>query len=161
MHKPAKNNGTTPLYQLRAHHRGLDDLELSVWQLPSAATPNLKKTERIAGLRGRNLALIQHYLTRRLQQEKIRLDDLPPKSKREYPLQEDSAMMLGLLFRTLAPMRNRDNMRACAEGIAAMTREESAYWLGMSMHRKYPRRVLSALRILLTEPVAKKKRVGK
>ena len=60
--------------------------------------------------------------------------------------------MLGLLFRTLAPMRSRDNMRAVAEGIEAMGREEAAYWLGMAMHRKNPRRVLTALRILLTEP---------
>ena len=33
-----------------------------------------------------------------------------------------------------------------------MPREEAAYWLGMSMHRKYPRRVLKALRCLLVDP---------
>ena len=33
-----------------------------------------------------------------------------------------------------------------------MGREEAAYWLGMAMHRKHPRRVLTALRFLLTEP---------
>ena len=56
------------------------------------------------------------------------------------------------LFRALAPMRSRDNMRAVAEGIEAMGREEAAYWLGMAMHRRRPRRVLTALRMLLTEP---------
>ena len=54
-------------------------------------------------------------------------------------------LMLGLLFRTLAPMRSRDNMRAVADGIEAMGHEEAAYWLGMAMHRKHPRRVLTAL----------------
>ena len=49
-------------------------------------------------------------------------------------------------------MRNRENMRTVAEGIEAMQREEAAYWLGMAMHRKRPRRVLAALRVLLTEP---------
>ena len=29
---------------------------------------------------------------------------------------------------------------------------EAAYWLGMAMHRKNPRWVLTALRTLLTEP---------
>ena len=58
---------------------------------------------------------------------------------------------MALLFRTLAPMRSRDNMRACAQGIDAMGREEAAYWLGMAMHRRNPRRVLAALRLLLTE----------
>jgi hypothetical protein len=49
-------------------------------------------------------------------------------------------------------MRNRTNMRLVAEGIEAMGKEEAAYWLGMSVHRKNPRRVLTALRILLTDP---------
>ena len=35
-----------------------------------------------------------------------------------------------------------------------MEREETAYWLGMAMHRPNPRRVLSALRTLLTVPKA-------
>ena len=67
-------------------------------------------------------------------------------------LRNHLALTLGLLFRALAPMRSRDNMRAVAEGIEAMGREEAAYWLGMAMHRKQPRRVLAALRFLLTEP---------
>lgn len=48
-------------------------------------------------------------------------------------------------------MRNRANMRAETEGIETMGREEAAYWLGMALHRKRPRRVLMALRVLLTE----------
>ena len=71
---------------------------------------------------------------------------------RGYVLTEDLALTLGLLFRALAPMRNRDNMRSVAEGIEAMGHEEAAYWLGMAMHRRRPRRVLTALRILFTEP---------
>jgi hypothetical protein len=59
---------------------------------------------------------------------------------------------MGLMFRVLAPMRNRENMRCCAEGIELMGKEEAAYWLGMAMHRKNPRRVLMALRCLLTDP---------
>jgi hypothetical protein len=43
-------------------------------------------------------------------------------------------------------------MRYCAEGIEVMGKEEAAYWLGMAMHRKNPRRVLMALRCLLTDP---------
>jgi hypothetical protein len=72
--------------------------------------------------------------------------------KEGHRLTEDLALLLGLLFRTLAPMRSRENMRAVAEGIEGMGREEAAYWLGMAMHRKNPRRVLTALRYLLTDP---------
>ena len=67
---------------------------------------------------------------------------------------EELAVNLGLLFRALAPMRNREYMAAVATGIEAMAREEAGYWLGMAMHRKYPRRVLMALRILLIDPNA-------
>jgi hypothetical protein len=49
-------------------------------------------------------------------------------------------------------MRSRENIRAVADGVEAMGREEAAYWLGMAMHRRNPRRVLTALRFLLTDP---------
>jgi hypothetical protein len=74
---------------------------------------------------------------------------------RGYNITEELALRLGLLFRALAPMRSRDRMRSVTEGIEAMGREEAAYWLGMAMHRKNPRRVLTALRYLLTEPTHK------
>lgn len=61
-------------------------------------------------------------------------------------------MIVRLLFRALAPMRSRDNLRNVVEGIEAMGREEAAYWLGVAMHRQNPRRVLSSLRVLLTLP---------
>jgi hypothetical protein len=69
---------------------------------------------------------------------------------RRDPLSEDLALAMGLLFKLLAPMRNVAVIENCARGIDAMAREEAAYWLGMAMHRKNPRRVLAALRLLLS-----------
>jgi hypothetical protein len=48
-------------------------------------------------------------------------------------------------------MRSRLRIDAVTRGIEAMGREEAAYWLGMALHRKNPRRVLRALRILAAE----------
>jgi hypothetical protein len=48
-------------------------------------------------------------------------------------------------------MRSIDRITQVANGIDEMSREEAGYWLGMAMHRKRPRRVLAALRTLLTE----------
>lgn len=141
-----------PQYELRARYRGPEDTEIEVWQVPSRATPQLTAPLRVAGLRGRNLALIEHRVLRRLKQAGISLGGLALDDVRAFAIDEDLALNLGLLFRTLAPMRSADNMRACADGIEAMGREEAAYWLGMAMHRKNPRRVLFALRVLLTEP---------
>jgi hypothetical protein len=77
----------------------------------------------------------------------LRLDDL-----QRHTVDEDLAVNLSLLFRVLAPMRSRERMRAVATEVEAMGKEEAAYWPGMAMHRKNPRRVLTALRFLLTDP---------
>lgn len=145
---------SAPRYELRVRHPGPADVEYEIWQLPNAATPHLTAATRIAGLRGANLSLVEHRVLRRLAQSGIRLGQQAGGKERGHALTEDLALTLGLLFRTLAPMRNRENMRTVAEGIEAMQREEAAYWLGMAMHRKRPRRVLAALRVLLTEPRA-------
>ena len=143
---------SAPRYELRVRKLGAASCEYQIWQLPSAATPRLSSGICIARLRGRNLELVENRVLRRLSRSGIR-PEVPGKSESGgHSIGEDVALTLGLLFRALAPMRNRENMRAVAEGIDAMEREEAAYWLGMAMHRRYPRRALMALRFLLTEP---------
>ena len=143
---------SAPQYELRVRRHGSVDTEYEIWQMPAPATPQVISALRVAGLRGRNLELVEHRVLKQLWQSGIKLGRSADTRKRGYALTEDLALTLGLLFRTLAPMRSRDNMRAVAEGIELMGREEAAYWLGMAMHRKHPRRVLTALRFLLTEP---------
>ena len=143
---------SAPRYELRVRRYGSVGSEYEIWQLPAIATPQVTSALRVAGLRGRNLDLIEHRVLKRLAQAGVRPSCRADLSTRGYALTEDLALTLGLVFRTLAPMRSRDNMRAVAEGIESMGREEAAYWLGMAMHRKRPRRVLTALRFLLTEP---------
>jgi hypothetical protein len=105
----------------------------------------------MAGLAGRNLEINQIRILKKLKDAGIRLEVMPIEGLRT-PIREDDALRLALLFRTLAPMRSRAAMVHVAEGIETMAREEAAYWLGMAVHRKNPRRVLTALRILLTAP---------
>jgi hypothetical protein len=143
---------SAPTYELRTRRHGPGDTEIEIWQLPSPASPQLSSPVRLAGLRGRNLELVEHRVLRRLSQAGIKFSGQEAQRKEGHRVTEDLALMLGLLFRTLAPMRSRENMRAVADGIEAMGREEAAYWLGMAMHRRNPRRVLTALRFLLTDP---------
>lgn len=147
--------GTTPVYELRARRHTERGLTLEIWHRPSPNSPQLKEPLYMAGLGGRNLSLVEHRVLRRLGKAKIDLGGLPIQERRSFPLNEDLALTLGLMFRVLAPMRNRDNMRMVLEGIEAMGREEAAYWLGMAMHRRNPRRVLMALRFLLIDPQQK------
>ncbi len=149
--------GTAPVYELRVRRNPSVGLGLEIWQRPSPNSPQLKEPLYIAGLKGRNLSLVEHRVLRQLSKAGVDLGGLRLNHRRTYPLDEDLALSLGLMFRALAPMRSRDNMRMVAEGIEAMGREEAAYWLGMAMHRKYPRRVLMALRFLLIDPKQKKR----
>jgi hypothetical protein len=142
---------SAPSFEVRTVRHGPADTEVEVWQLPSPASPQLTAPVRLAGLRGRNLGLVEHRVLKLLAAAGLKFS---PRAGRKEALilPEDQALRLGLLFRALAPMRSRDNIRAVSEGIEAMGREEAAYWLGMAMHRKNPRRVLTALRFLLTDP---------
>ena len=143
---------SAPRYELRVRSHGPANARYEIWQLPTIASPHVTCAKRVAGLRGRNLDLVEHRVLKTLSRAGLTLGRRADVTTRGYALTEDLALVLGLLFRTLAPMRSRDNMRAVADGIETMGREEAAYWLGMAMHRKNPRRVLTALRTLLTEP---------
>lgn len=148
---------SAPQYELRVRTWGAGDDELEVWQVPAPATPHLRSAVRVAGLRGRNLELVHHRVIRRLSQAGVKLgprrvEELALRAPCAYTIDESLALTLGLLFRVLAPMRSTTNMLTVAQGIEAMGQEEAAYWLGMAMHRTRPRRVLSALRMLLTDP---------
>ena len=138
---PIATPDSVPRYEIRIAGRGPGNGEDEIWQLPARDTPRVAASARIAGLRGRNLELVEHRVLKRLAQAGVKPQSGLNGRKCGYAVTEDVALTLGLLFRTLAPMRSRDNMRAVA-----------AYWLGMAMYRRHPRRVLTALRFLLTEP---------
>lgn len=142
-------NPNLPKYEIRAKNRAPGDLELTIWQIPCSATPNVVAPIRIAGLHGKNLSLIEHRVLRTLKSHDI---DIIPTGKeiKKAELNEEVSMNLGLLFRLLAPMRSLEKMHQTVQAIEEMGKDEVAYWLGMSMHRKNPRRVLSALRLLLS-----------
>lgn len=152
--QPAQPVPTTsqPKYELRVVVPKKGDHRVEVWQLPSPATPRLKEDEQVAGLKGTAWRLVEARVLRRLARAGVAFGPLTPGSKQQWSIDEDLALGLGLLFRTLAPMRSLDRLRQAADGIEAMSREEAGYWLGMAMNRKRPRRVLAALRMLLTEP---------
>lgn len=156
VHKAARVERVTlptidPSYEVRAKRIAGNELQVDIWQMPSSASPHIHVPVRVAGLAGRNLEINQIRILRKLKDAGIRLEVMPIEGLRA-PIREDAALRLALLFRTLAPMRSRAAMVHVAGGIEAMAREEAAYWLGMAVHRKNPRRVLTALRILLTAP---------
>lgn len=140
-----------PVFELRAKKRGAGDLELEVFQLPAPLTPHVTAPLRLGGLRGAKLALLESRVLKRLGKDGARLAQLRRGERLALALPEVEAARLALLFRTLAPMRSREAMLACAATIEGLSREEAAWWLGMVLHKKRPRRVLAALRLLASE----------
>ncbi|MBE9176836.1 hypothetical protein IQ225_18625, partial [Synechocystis salina LEGE 06155] len=100
-------NTTQPRYQLRAKQLSSVDRLLEIWQMPCSATPHLKQPKRVAGLKGRNLSLIEPRLIRQLKVLEIDLAGIKSTQEKQFELDEVSALRLGLMFRVLAPMRNR------------------------------------------------------
>lgn len=149
---PSTAVGNVPQYELRLDVPESGNWQLEILQIPSVATPRLTAPEHLATLKGAALRLLENRVLKRLARVKIQLGTLRPGKQRSWPLDEETALVLGLLFRVLAPMRNLDRIREVADGVEEMSREELGYWLGMAMHRPYPRRVLAALRLLLTRP---------
>ena len=142
-----------PAYELRLEVPEREsDWQLEIWQLPSAATPRLAAPEHVGTLKGSALRIVENRVLKRLARTRIQLGVIKSGKRRSWPLDEDMALSFGLLFRVLAPMRNLDRIREVADGIDSMGREEAGYWLGMAIHRTHPRRVLAALRLLLTRP---------
>ncbi|HLI02725.1 MAG TPA: hypothetical protein VKU93_00530 [Terracidiphilus sp.] len=139
-----------PVYELRLRVQSSTNWSLSIYQLPSPATPRLKEPEHVGSLQGAALRLVEVRVLKRLLKEKIQLGALSPGKARNWSLNEETALHLGLLFRVLAPMKNADRIREVAEGVEAMGMEEAGYWMSMALHRPNPRRVLAALRMLLT-----------
>ena len=141
-----------PLFELRVTALSGADVEVSIWQLPSVSTPRLQQAERTASLAGRPWRMIESRVTKRLRQMGVSIANVKKGQTIHFTIDEDIALNMALLFRVLAPMRSIDRIRMVADGIDAMSREEAGYWLGMAVHRVYPRRVLAALRVLLTTP---------
>ena len=121
---------SAPRYELRVRKHGIADTEYSIRQMPAPTTPHLAAPRRIAGLRGRNLDLVEHSVMRRLARAGVRPRPSAHGARRRDAVREDTALTLGLLFRALAPMRSRENIRAVAAGIEAMEPEEAAYCWG-------------------------------
>ena len=98
---------SVPQYEVRVRNHSVGDTEIEVWEMPSPASPQLKSAVRVAGLRGRNLELVEHRVLRRLNQAGMRL----PRSSdrvRGYNITEELALRLGCCFA---------HLRRCAAAI--------------------------------------------
>jgi hypothetical protein len=141
---------TAPAYEFRLALSFRGDYEYSIWRAPSPSSRGAGVAEQVGAVRGEAARTIENRILRQLARARIHFGPVPLGEKRKWGIEEDRALTLGLLFRVLAPMRSLERIREIAERVEEMSREEAGYWLGMSIYRQNPRRVLAALRLLLT-----------
>ena len=98
---------SAPRYELRVRGLRPGDTEYEIWQMPSAATPQITSATGIAGLRGQYLEPVEHRALKRFGSAGI---EQGPSRRRERcgrALTKDLTPTLGLLSRALEPMRSR------------------------------------------------------
>ena len=103
----------------------------------SRTTPLAKRREawrRLVRKRSKAVRLVEecnlriqrlYPLLKRLRGLGVSLGKMTAGRQDAWQINEDAALTLGLLFRTLAPMRSIDRIRAVADGIDDMSREEA------------------------------------
>jgi len=104
----------------------------------------------VAALKGPALRLVEPRIFKRLSRNKINLGSLNGERAKEWRIDEDLALNLGLVFRVLAPMRKLDRIPRWPMVSMRMSREEAGLLARHGHAPKHPRRVLAALRMLLT-----------
>jgi hypothetical protein len=80
-----------------------------------------------------------------------RPSDLRRDRRAPFPLNEETAVRLGLLFLAIKPLRKTARIEAIRNATAAMSPEEAYYWYAKCVHGATGRRAQRALRILLAQ----------
>ena len=86
---------SAPRYELRVRRHWPVGTEYEIWQMPTTATPQVTSALRVAGLRGRNLEMVEHRVLKRLSQSGVKPGLNSDTRKRGYALDEDLALTLG------------------------------------------------------------------
>src|SRR5215216_4650668 len=98
---PSVKGASVPQYELRLDVPQTGDWQLEILQMPSASTPRLSAPELLATLKGTALRLLENRILKRLGHAKIQLGTMRPGKQKSWPLDEETALELGLLFRVL------------------------------------------------------------
>jgi hypothetical protein len=80
-----------------------------------------------------------------------RPSDLRRDRKAPFPLDEETAVRLGLLFLAIKPLRKTARIETIRDATAAMSPEEAYYWYSKCANGATGRRAQRAFRILLAQ----------
>lgn len=141
---------TEPLFELRVKVLDNNEYEMEIWQIPSPVSPNQFKETKLGRIVGAPFRVLETWLIRKLGKMNVSISLMKKNTNHTFMIKEDHAMFLTLLFLSLTSLRKVERIREVAMGVESLTYEESSYWVAMALHKKKPRRVLAALRMLLS-----------
>ena len=126
-------------------------LELYQCAYKKAGEKKRPKSKCIGKLKGNALVLARHDIYQILQSNNYDPKTLSYHRQTPYVLDEGSGVTLALLFQALNPLSRNDHLPRIsniAQGIMAMSKEESHYWFAKVFNGS-KRNALKAIRVLL------------
>lgn len=107
--------------------------------------------ERVVELGGTPLRAVADQVLEALRENGYKATDLTPNRREPFSLQEESGVLLGLLFLAVKPITKVSRIEVISSGIRDMTSEELYYWFSKCTSRAKAERAQKALRILLAD----------
>ncbi len=145
---------SVPRYELRVRVHGPVDTVYEVWQLPSPATPHVRVPARCCRTSGPKSGTHRASRIAPLGARRSPPWTWPVCEPQEARVRLAPKSWLSRSACSSASSPQCAVATTCGLWPKALRRwsaREAAYWLGMAMHRRHPRRVLTAIRVLLTD----------
>jgi len=137
-------------FQLRVVPTDNNNFALELYQCAYKKAGEKKRPDakRIGRLKGNALVQARQAIYDCLKSNSYDPKTLSHNRQSHYVLNEESGTNLALLFQTLQPLSKPDRIANIAQGIVAMSNEESHYWFAKISNGKKSQ-ALKAIRVLL------------
>lgn len=139
-------------FQLRVVPTDNNNFALELYQCAYKRAGEKKRpaAKRIGKIKGNALVLAKEAIYASLKSNGYDPRTLSYRRQTPYVLNEDVGVHLALLFQALQPLSNPERISNIANGISAMSHEESHYWFA-KISNGHRRSALKAIRVLLGE----------
>ncbi|MBD0347095.1 MAG: hypothetical protein ICV63_20180 [Coleofasciculus sp. Co-bin14] len=137
-------------FQLRVVPLSNNDFALELYQCAYKKAGEKKRpaAKRVGRLKGAPLGQARQAIYQCLKANNYDPKTLSHSCQSPYMLDEETGVNWALLFQVLQPLSKPERISSIAEGITAMSNEESHYWFAkVSNGKKRP--ALKAMRVLL------------
>ncbi len=137
-------------FQLRVVPTDNNNFALELYQCAYKKAGQKKRpaAKRIGRLKGNALVLAKQVVYDCLKANNYDPKTLSGNRQSAYILNEETGVNLALLFQTLQPLSKTERIVNIAQGITAMSNEESHYWFAKISNGKRSQ-ALKAIRVLL------------